>query len=179
MEKMIKCPCCENTRSESDWYDISNDSFYICPQCKNTCTPDEILPQLNGEEQKTGEQVYAELDKRIAIDIMRWKPHYVDGSLRCFMTNNDKMLFYSESQHERDWQPSSNLMEAYQVIEHLRKEMVYLDVKCDSNGYWMELCTEGDHFEFKQRVAFAELPKYICEIALKTIYPSRIECENG
>ena len=40
--RMITCPCCENPSTQEQWYELSNDDFYICPVCRNTCTKDEI-----------------------------------------------------------------------------------------------------------------------------------------
>lgn len=50
--KKIQCPCCESVNTYEAWYEISNDSFYLCPTCQNTCTHEEIEPQLEDDGQE-------------------------------------------------------------------------------------------------------------------------------
>lgn len=66
--KSIQCPCCGNTSSYEAWYEISNDDFYICPVCKNTCTPDEIEPQLKEEQASTIRLLSYEKGEHLIVD---------------------------------------------------------------------------------------------------------------
>lgn len=126
-----------------------------------------VSKKLREEEDVKGNE--HELDQKVAIEIMKWKPHYQEGNLISFMTTDDKLLFFSEHPNERDWKPSLDLFQAYQVIENLRQDDVFIDVKCDVDGYWLSVYKEGTFYEFKNRVSMSELPKEICQIALKSL----------
>lgn len=118
------------------------------------------------------EKEYVKLDEKVAVQIMGWKPHYDDGCLISFMTNDDKLLFFCDDPSERDWKPSLELFQAFQVIDALRRNKdIYLDVKCDLDGYSLSAYIDGTLYEYHKRVQLTELPLWICEIALESIKP--------
>lgn len=89
----IQCPCCENTSSYDAWYEISNDSFYICPVCKNTCTPDEIELQSN-EEQASAIQLlsYEEGEHLIVDDSFDYLSYFFKGNSAYLFVESNQII---------------------------------------------------------------------------------------
>jgi len=167
-KNQIVCPCCDQQSSYEDWYSKGGDDFYPCPKCKNVCTSDEILPQIESNE---GMNEQAKLDKKVALQIMKWKPHYHEGKLISFMTDNDKLLYFSEDERERDFKPSQDINHAFEVVESLRNADIYMDIQCDIEGYHLGVHIEGTQYDYHKHVSLSELPFLICEIALEAMKP--------
>ena len=117
---------------------------------------------------------HVEIDLKVAEKIMKWKVHKDDdGDVISLMTHKDKLLFFCDDPSERDWKPSLALEQAMEVIELLRKKDLFIDIKCDVDGYFLSYYKDGTHYELKRRFQLGDLPKEICLTALEAIKPQR------
>lgn len=106
------------------------------------------------------------LEEQTAI-LLGWSVHRDEnGEAISYRTGNDKILFAIEEDGVESWNPCNNLKQAFEIVESLRKENLFLDIKCDTSGYWISIYKDGTHHEFKNIVSLNELPKEICQKAI-------------
>ncbi|WP_199425796.1 BC1872 family protein [Thermaerobacillus caldiproteolyticus] len=108
-----------------------------------------------------------EIDRLVAEHVMGWEPVYDDGDLISFVTEFG-ILFFSDDD-EREWSPTIDIADAWQVVEKLIDEGYDINVYNHNKEFNVEINIEEDdkHLWFYGEADSA--PLAICLAALKAV----------
>ncbi|KFZ32520.1 hypothetical protein JS44_03405 [Anoxybacillus flavithermus] len=101
---------------------------------------------------------------------MGWEPVYDDGDLISFVTEFGTLFFSDDD--ESEWSPTIDIADAWQVVEKLREQDIFTDIRMNSDGKYEVSMYElyDQDFEWLAiRVSDRNVSLAICLAALKAV----------
>lgn len=110
---------------------------------------------------------YYEVDKLVALHVMKWKPVYYDDNVIVAwdIGKGRELFFTSPFESDNEWSPSTNISDAWMVVERIGHEFLVRKRKNgeDFRAFIIETGGKEDYAHAKTA------PLAICLAALKTV----------